>query len=191
MGLAVNIRVSRALPLLVLLAACSPTNEVAQTTAPPSIATTTSTTTTTQAVVAEPTPAEQQYEADVVLINQLWRNQKLSWSDGFDSGVQFWVDNNYPDLECTYDDYMRSHFPGGPVAGLEIERIADTPTIQPDEGWVVPGGRVEGLPAKGRVYVMEIDSSRTTPETGTVPSEVRSVHVTILDGNAHFFFGCP
>lgn len=156
---------------------------------PPATATTTTNPPTTTSVDPE-VAAALQYEADVELIKQLWWDQSVSWFGGFDSGIQFWVDNNYPDMECTFDDYMASRFPAGPIDGLQIERVVNTPTIEIDEGWVIPGGTLQGQPAKGRVYVMSVrDSSIATNSEPVAPSTIE-LHVTILEGRAHFFFGC-
>jgi hypothetical protein len=129
-------------------------------------------------------------EADVDLINDLWWRQTNSWAGGFTNGVQFWVDNNYPDMQCGFDDYMGLRYPDGPIEGLLIERIANTATIELDEGWVIPGGSLRGVPARGRVYVMQIRQTTTAPSLVPQTPVLKEVHVTILDGSAHFFFGC-
>ena len=170
-----------AIALLLVLAACDTTGE-----------TTTTTTTSTTATTLDPEAlAAAQYEADVELINQLWWDQSRAWVDGFDTGIQFWVDNNYPDMGCTFDDYMASRYPDGPVDGLQIERIPNPLTIELDDGWIIPGGRLEGEEARGRVYVMAVRTVRSAPSVPIEPAETVNLHVTILDGRAHFFFGCP
>ena len=182
----INIEAITALSFLLLVAACSST-PAAETTS--SLAATS----TTEPTAVEPTPAEQallQYDADVELISQLWWDQNLAWADGFDAGIEFWADNNYPDLECEYGDYLASQFPDGPVEGLVVERLVNKPTIVRDDGWIVPGGLVAGTEAKGRIYVMEVQSTRITPDTETASPETGSLHVTVLDDRAHFFFGC-
>lgn len=98
-------------------------------------------------------PAALEYETDVNLINDLWWRQTNSWAGGFADGVQFRVDNNYPDMQCRFDDYIVLRYPDGPIEGLSIGRIANTATIELDEGWVIPGGSLRGVQAGGRVYV--------------------------------------
>lgn len=134
--------------------------------------------------------AELEYETDVDLINDLWWRQTNSWAGGFADGVQFWVDNNYPDMQCGFDGYMGLRYPDGPIEGLLIERIANSATIELDEEWVIPGGSLRGVPARGRVYVMQIRQTTTAPSLVPQTPVLKEVHVTILDGNAHFFFGC-
>ena len=129
-------------------------------------------------------------EADVDLINDLWWRQTNAWAGGFEEGVKFWVDNNYPDMQCGFDDYMGLRFPDGPNEDLLIERIANTATIELDEGWVIPGGKLRGMPAMGRVYVMQIRQTTTAPSLVPQTPVLKELHVTILDGTAHFFFGC-
>ncbi len=159
----------------------------------PATSTTAATTTTTEPTTTTLSPealAAMEYEADAELIKQLWWDHNLAWFDGFDSGLRFWVDHNYPPMGCTFDDYMASWFPTGPIEGLQIERIVNTPTIEPDAGWVIPGGKLKGVSAEGRVYVMAVRDTFAYP--GDVPAPVtRALHVTILDGEPYFFIGCP
>jgi hypothetical protein len=152
----------------------------------PAVTTTKPTTTT----LSPEALAALEYESDVGSINQLWRDETTAWAGGFDSGLQFWVDNNYPDMGCNVDDYMASRFTDGRIEGLQIERIASPPTIGLDEGWIIPGGKLEGVPAKGRVYIMSITDSLSAPGYPQAPPATRDLHVTILDDQAHFFFGC-
>ena len=147
-------------------------------------------TTTTTTLSAE-VLATREYEADVGLITQLWWDQTTAWTGGFNNGLQFWVDNNYPDMGCRIDDYMDSWFPNGPIEGLHMERTVNSPTIELDNGWLIPGGKLEGVRAKGRVYVMSVRDIVTTPDRDPEPPATRQFHVTILDGQANFFIGCP
>jgi hypothetical protein len=134
--------------------------------------------------------ASLEYDTDVELIHQLWQDETTAWTGGFDNGLQFWVDNNYPDMGCSVDDYMAARFSDGRIDGLQIQRVANPPSIGLDEGWIIPGGRLEGVPAKGRVYMMSITESLSAPGHLTAPPNTRNLHVTILDDQAHFFFGC-
>lgn len=146
--------------------------------------------------LAPPTTVEPQdstaasFEGDVELIVDLWRRQTTAWIAGFDAGVQFWVDNNYPDMDCSFEDYISSRYPNGPVQGLLIERRPDPGTIERVESWVIPGGRLEGVPARGRVYEMSVASQRLTPGEPIPPATTLQLHVTIIDGAAYFFLGC-
>lgn len=171
-----------AIALLLVLAACD---------AVPTTTTEAPTTTTTTTTPSPEEAAVTEYDTDVALINQLWWDQSIAWVGGFDSGLQFWVENNYPDMGCTFEDYMVSRYPDGSVEDLQIERIANPPTIRLDEGWTIPGGKLEGEEAKGRVYVMAVRTIRSAPSLPVEPPETVNLHVAILDGRAHFFFGCP
>jgi hypothetical protein len=133
---------------------------------------------------------EARLEADVELIEGLWRGHNQAWLAGFEQGVRFWADNNYPDMGCTFEDYMASRFPDGAVEGLVIERLPNLPTVTPDPGWVIPGGRLGGVEADGRVYTMSVRTSRTSSDDPIAQPDILDLHVTILDGRAHFFFGC-
>jgi hypothetical protein len=135
-------------------------------------------------------PAVAQYEADVQLIRDLWWGERLAFGAGFADGIEYWVANNYPPMGCTFDDYMSSRYPDGPVEGVAFERTANGPTIVPDDGWVIPGGRLRGQVADGRVYVMSVNTTRIDPRTPQSAPEARDLHVTIIDGDAHFFIGC-
>lgn len=154
---------------------------------PSPVVTTTRPTTTT---LSPETLIALEYEADVALIDQLWKDETNAWTGGFDSGLQFWVDNNYPEMGCNIDDYMTSRFAEGRIEGLLIRRTTDLPTIEIDEGWIIPGGRLEGVPAKGRVYIMAVTDNLSAPGYLSAPPNTRDLHVTILDEQAHFFFGC-
>lgn len=154
----------------------------------PTVGTTAPTTTTT---ISPEEVTVLEYEADVVLIEQLWWDQTIAWAGGFDSGLRFWVENNYPDMGCTVDHYMMSWFPNGSIEGLYMERVVNSPTIARDDGWLIPGGKLEGVPARGRVYVMSVRDTVTRPDRDPQPPAIRNYHVTILDGQAHFFIGCP
>lgn len=156
----------------------------------PTASPTTTSNATTTTTLSNTERAALEYEADVVLITQLWADQTQAWATGFDDGVAFWVGNNYPDMGCSLDDYMRAWFPDGPVDGFKIERIPDPNTIEADEGWIIPGGKLQGLAAQGRVYVMEVSDSFTNPLADPAPTQIRRFHVTIIDGRAHFFIGC-
>lgn len=145
---------------------------------------------TTSTTLSAAELAALEYEADVQLISRLWANQTVAWTEGFDRGLTFWVENNYPDMGCSSDDYMQTWFPNGPVEGLRIERVANANTIRADDGWVIPGGKLEGEIARGRVYVMEVSDKFIEPGADPQPARIRSFHVTILDGLAHFFIGC-
>ncbi|MDJ0954530.1 MAG: hypothetical protein QNJ81_12705 [Acidimicrobiia bacterium] len=170
--------VAAAVALVLISAACSSTSS-----------TTTSTSTSTTTTTLDPVVAER--AADVQLINDLWWGERLAFQVGFDEGVRYWVNNNYPQMECTYSDYIRSWFPAGPVEGLTVERLTNTPSIARDDGWVIPGGRLQGQVAEGRVYVMSVEVTRVDPRSAPEPAVTRNLHVTILDGEAHFFIGCP
>jgi hypothetical protein len=167
--------------LLLLLASCtsSPQPEPTSTTTRPDLELPTTTTTAT-------TPPS----TDEDLIVGLWQRQTSAWTAGFDAGVEFWVDNNYPPMECTFSDYMSSRFPLGPVEGLIVERVADPESIQPDDGWVIPGGSLEGEVAEGRVYVLTVESRRFEAGQPTPEPETLELHVTIIDGVPYFFLGC-
>jgi hypothetical protein len=154
---------------------------------PPSTVFTSEPTTTTTSLEEL---ATLEFDADVELIHQLWQGETTAWSGGFDNGLRFWVDNNYPEMGCSVDDYMAARFADGRIEGLLIERTTDAPTIELDEGWIIPGGRLEGVPAKGRVYVMSVTDSLSAPGYPSAPPNTRDLHVTILDDQAHFFFGC-
>lgn len=129
-------------------------------------------------------------EPDIDLIEELWKQHNRAWLEGFEHGVRFWADNNYPAMGCTFEDYLMSRFPDGPVEGLVIERVPNLPTVTSDDGWVIPGGRLGGTEATGRVYSMAVRSSRTSSQEPLSVPEVLELHVTILDGRAYFFFGC-
>jgi hypothetical protein len=151
--------------------------------------TTTSSTTTTTLGPAELAALE--YEADVELISQLWSDQTAAWSEGFESGIAFWVQNNYPDMGCSHDDYLQAWFPNGPVEGLRFEREANANTIRADDGWVIPGGNLQGVTARGRVYVMEVSDKFVEPGADSQPTRIQNFHATVIEGRAHFFIGCP
>lgn len=159
--------------------------------AQPEQAATTTTSATTSTTLNPAATAALAFEADVELIDQLWLDETTAWTGGFDSGLQFWVDNNYPDMGCSVGDYMAARFTDGRVEGLQIARLAHPPTIMLDDGWIIPGGRLAGVPARGRVYAMDVTDSLSAPGYPTSPPSTRNIHVTILDGRAHFFFGCP
>ena len=159
--------------------------------ATPDTSLTTTTTSPTTTTLGPAAVKALQYEADVELIEGLWQDQTTAWASGFDRGIQFWVDNNYPEIVCNFDDYMNSWFPNGPIDGWQMERVVDSPTIEADEGWIIPGGRLEGVAAQGRVYVMSVSENVTSPGVDPEPPNTRTYHVTILDGQAHFFIGCP
>lgn len=135
-------------------------------------------------------PVVAQYEADVQLINDLWSGEMLAYEQGFEQGVQYWVDNNYPPMGCTYDAYVASWYPEGPIDGLAVQHVASGPTIARDDGWVIPGGTLRGHEAEGRIYVMSVRVTRTNPNVDQGPAVDRDLHVTVLDGDAHFFIGC-
>jgi hypothetical protein len=189
-------RLWSAVSLLLVASAC---NAAADTTAPttPAITPTATSPASTPPIAPATTaagttagPEATEYVEDAARIEDLWRRHNLAWLSGFESGVQFWVDHNYPDMACTFDDYVRSRYPNGPADGLLIERVANGPTIRRDDGWIIPGGRLEGTPARGRVYVMSIQETRTDSVSDPAPPVALDLHVTILDERAHFFFGC-
>lgn len=175
-----------ALILLVVLASCDTSSSGPSTTGP---------------ALSEPTlPASSSssssptndvgLESDLDLIEELWRQHNREWLKGFEHGVSFWADNNYPAMGCTFEDYMLSRFPDGPVEGLVIERVPNLPTVTLDEGWVIPGGRLGGTQAMGRVYSMAVRSLRTSSQEPISTPEFLDLHVTILEGRAYFFLGC-
>ena len=161
--------------LLVVAAACTDSAETTTSTTPPTTL----------------DPAQVEFEADVQLIRDLWSGEKIAFADGFDAGIEYWVANNYPPMGCTYDDYMASRFTSGPIDGLRIEHAIDERSITLDPGWIIPGGRLVGQPAEGRIYVMSAEAITTTPDDPNAPAATRDLHVTILDDRAHVFFGCP
>ena len=68
--------------------------------------------------------------------------------------------------------------------GLEIERLANSTTIELDEGWRIPGGKLGGAPAKVRVNVMSVMANSTSTDSAQTAAEMKELHVTILDGKA-------
>lgn len=147
--------------------------------------------TTTTDLADIPVPShDASFEDDVELIVDLWKRQTTAWIPGFDAGIEFWVAHNYPDMGCTFTDYLSSRFPQGPVDGLIVERVADPESVELDEGWRIPGGRLEGDVAKGRVYEVTVESRRFQAGQPTPEPERIELHVTILDGEPYFFLGC-
>ncbi len=151
---------------------------------------TSETTTSTSGILAQPSTTAPPEASDVELIVDLWQRQTTSWVGGFDAGVEFWVDNNYPEMNCTFSDYMSSRFPTGPVEGLIVERIADPDSVERDDGWTIPGGSLEGEVAQGRVYKVSVESRRFEAGEPTPEPETLELHVTIIEGEPYFFLGC-
>jgi hypothetical protein len=52
----------------------------------------------TATTISQEVFAALEYQTDVGLINELWWDHTNSHRGGFERGVQFWVDNNYPDM---------------------------------------------------------------------------------------------
>ncbi len=146
--------------------------------------------TTTSAPTTTVDPAAAQLESDTQLIHDLWWGQTLAFHAGFDEGIGYWVDNTYPQLGCTYGDYLGSWFPEGPVDGYAVEHVANGPTIRRDDEWVIPGGRLKGQVPEGRIYVMKVTVTTLDPRIAPAPPAVRDLHATILEGKAYFFKGC-
>jgi hypothetical protein len=171
------------LAVVVVVAACSEA-EQSETSTSAAPANTTTTTTTT----ADPIQAE--FVADVELMRDLWMGERLAFVSGFDEGLAYWAANNYPAMGCTDGDYLQSRFPEGPVDGFSIERVIDELSIVRADGWIVPGGVLSGQGVDGRVYIMSIEATTTAPPEPAEPPTMRNVHVTILEGKAHFFLEC-
>ncbi len=178
---------------VLLMSACGDDSGTAETTTsavPTTVATTTTTIEATTTTLSPEELAAMEYDADVMLIKQLWRGSSDSWFSSFEKGVQYRIDHNYPDERCTFDDYMTFVFPEGPLEGFQVEDVVDASTIERDEGWIIPGGRTDGMLAKGRVYIMSVTTTRSVPGYESSPPETNEVHVTILDGEPYFFFTC-
>ena len=161
------------LALVVLLAACSPSDEPAPTTSTMTV-----------------DPVIDQLEADIERIHELWWGQTLAFGASFDEGIGYWVDNNYPQMGCTYGDYLASWFPEGPVEGYAVEHVANGPTIMPDDGWAIPGGRLQGQVPDGRIYTMSVKVTTLDPRAAPTEPVNRNLHVTVIGDKAYFFKGC-
>lgn len=183
--------------MLLLLAACAAGDdaESTATVAPAAAVVTTVTPTTTTAApttTTAPPPttttlspeevAAARYEADVALIQELWRSSSDSWLTSIEAGFDFAAAHNYPPGECTTDDLRAA---AGDIAEDHFEEIiVDADTIERHDGWVIPVGPREGEVPKGRVYIFSAQDSRPW---GTRTVEI---HTTIWMGEAYFFLDC-
>jgi hypothetical protein len=183
----------RALTLALLLAACGGTatittasNQSAVTTATTALTTTTRPTTTTAPTTTTLSQADLdqlEYEGDVELIKDLWRDHSDSWSIGIEAGYAHAADNDYPALECTVDA-MRTHYDY--LEGTSQEMVVHPETIERDDDWTSPA---LGSVPDGRIYIYQITHAFEQP--GVAPeSRLIEVHATLLGDRAFFFIDC-
>jgi hypothetical protein len=119
---------------------------------------------------------------------QVWQDFDASWDEGVDAGLTFLEAHVYPGLGLTAEG-CRAAFELGPTDTFREEVELDEDSIEPDEDWVMPQGPLAGEAPDGTVYVMTIESSQYRNDE-LLGSESHEVHVTIVDGEAYFFYTC-
>lgn len=161
-----------ALVALALLAACGDDDSAG----PPTAGEATTSTTT----LAPADPLDQ----DRRLIVGMFRAISDAYAGGTDAGAQAEVDNAYPGHTYTAAD-CRGDLPDGAV----VEIVVDQATLEPDPGWVVPGGPLMGTAPEGRVYIMQLRATYVVPDYS--PEELTyEGHATVIDGRAYQFPNC-
>lgn len=169
--------------------AAQPTTTVGEATATPTTVPPTTTTTTqpTTTTLSEDELAELQYEEDVDLIKDLWRDASDAWSTGLEAGYAYTAKHNYGPSQCTvedFTDYLDFR------EGTRIEFIVDQSTIERDDGWVVPGtGPGDGQVPSGRIYIMTVKQTFSDPGFDDQVSETES-HARVEYHFASYFFAC-
>ena len=164
------------------------TNTIAPTTTTTTNAPTTTLAPSTTAAPTTTTVSPQQIEraqleADIALIQTLFRSYSDSWFGGTESGYQSLADHNYPGMECTVDDYRT--FWGLPEGWTE-EFVLHPDTVELHPEWILPNA---GVSPAGRIYIHQV--TMTYDEPGFDPSaKLQEVHTAIIGGEAFFFVPC-
>ena len=156
------------------------------TTAPPTTTTqaaATTTTTPTTTTLSQTELDQMEYEADVELIKDLWRDHSDSWASGVEAAYAHIAENDYPGLGCTIED-LRTHY--GYEEGTEHEMIVDADTIERDNDWIGPD---LGSVPEGRIYIYQMTHNLELPGLAT-QSRLIEVHATVLSDRAYFFIEC-
>jgi hypothetical protein len=153
------------------------------------------TTTRTTPTPSSKTVATAAFEADKTLIVALWRGLSDTWGKGetpeeINAGFQGIVDATYPGSGVTVASCKANVLvdPSIEVAQFKVEETVDPSTIERDDGWVVPGGELDGTAPQGDIYTMSVRVILTVNRISEVRQE--TVHVTVLDHKAYHFPGC-
>jgi hypothetical protein len=141
----------------------------------------------TTTTISEEEAAEQQFEADLVLIKQMWRSYSDSWSSGVEAGNESAAKYTHPLRQCTADDfdsYLR--LPNG----WQEEIIINQDSVERDDGWTIPGTSIgSGEAPDGRIYIMEAKIIWSEP--GKTPTtQEAEIHASVNFQTPHFFMVC-
>jgi hypothetical protein len=129
---------------------------------------------------------QEEFEADVALIQQLWIGFSDSWSGGVGAGYAFVAGHNHPILECDAADFEAQQ--AGVPESLHWELVLDAASIERHDSWVLRDSTGALAVPQGRIY----RHPGTATFSGDFPTETRRYesHSAILDGEAVFFFPC-
>jgi hypothetical protein len=171
---------------LVIAAACAG-GDAATSTSTTSAPTSTATTIASETTLSPEEIAAREYEADVALIEALWRGLSDAWSRGMADAIDYMVRHNYPDLgtpdECRAA--LESAY-GSQPSGYREEHEVDRAGVERDDGWVVPGS---ALTPTGRTYLVGVSSTYTAVGADPITRTIEA-HATIQNGEAFLFVPC-
>jgi hypothetical protein len=164
-------------------------------TTPPATATSTSAAATTTTVA--PTTTTDPTEGDKQLVRSLYYGFSQSWRDGLDAGFGFMAAHEDPLYRYTASECKAKWLvdpSGKPVDGSAITQysdsiVPDVSTMALDPHWVIPAGHSAGQRPEGRTYIVTVTESFTENGSG-VPQKTSQLHVTILNGEAYFYYQC-
>jgi hypothetical protein len=148
------------------------TGEAAATT----IAPTTAPSTTTSTSTTSTTLSQEQLDASAAA--SLWDGLDSAWEEGPEAAARYIEDHTYPGFPAAYEDCL---VPG--VSPGAMSYAAHPETLESDPGWASSEVDVEVL---GRIYTIDVDIRSGIG----AEAETRTLHVSILDGEPHFFFRC-
>lgn len=136
------------------------------------------------------------YGTDVILIDRLWRGFNRAWEAGRQVASEYMAANIYPRLGYTAADCLRMYEAvdewreGAGLAGYWQHHVLDRRSLVRRDDWEMPISHLAGTSPQGRVYQMEMWLSAPATDSDEPTEREATMHATILDGRAHFFFMC-
>jgi hypothetical protein len=156
------------LALSLLIAACSVSTD---------------TTDTEQAANAE-------FDADAKLIESTFQAYADAFLESFEAGTTYHAGHAYPTLACTVESTLAIFYELGGIEDTTFQYIVDRDSIERDDEWAMDVGSTAGDRIDGRTYSVTYDATQSVPgyDVETFPN--KTSHMTVLDGEAYFFFVC-
>jgi|GEM_PF-4180231 len=134
--------------------------------------------------------ANAEFDADVELIESTFQAYEDAILESIWTGTAYEVEHTYPTLGCTVESSLAIFYEWGGIDGTTFRYIVDVDSIERDDEWTMDVGPTAGDRIDGRTYSVTVDATQSVPGYDDETFPDKTIHMTVLDGEAYFFFVC-